>query len=287
MTDSTKTQNTSAALDDLPDAPSIDRLIAVMAKLRDPNGGCPWDLEQTFETIAPFTIEEAYEVAEAITLRDMDALRDELGDLLLQVVYHARMAEEDGRFAFEDVARGITEKMIRRHPHVFAGASIEDAEAQTAAWEVQKAAERAAKAEAEGRAVSALDGVSDALPALMRSVKLQQRAVRAGFDWPTVAGVFDKIEEELGELRAEVTGGAEDDADRIEDEMGDLLFTVVNLARHLEVDPETALRRCNAKFERRFKYMERALAAHGKAVQDADLSEMERHWQRAKQSEIP
>lgn len=285
MTDTEPQDDRSEALAALPEAPAIARLIAVMAKLRDPDGGCPWDLEQTFETIAPYTIEEAYEVAEAITLGDMNALRDELGDLLLQVVYHARMAEEDGAFAFEDVARGIAEKMIRRHPHVFAGASVEDAEAQTAAWETQKAAERAAKAEAEGRALSVLDGVSDALPALMRSVKLQKRAVRAGFDWPTTAGVFDKIDEELTELRAEITGGPGDDADRIEDEMGDLLFTVVNLARHLGVDPETALRRCNAKFERRFRFMERALAAEGKAVDTTELAEMERHWRRAKQAE--
>jgi len=268
-----------------PDAPAIDRLIDVMAKLRDPEGGCPWDLEQTFETIAPYTIEEAYEVAEAITLADTAAIRDELGDLLLQVVYHARIAEEDGAFDFEAVAAGITEKMIRRHPHVFAGMSVADAEAQTAAWEEQKAAERAAKAEAEGRTFSALDGVSTALPALMRAVKLQRRAVREGFDWPETAGVFAKIEEELGELRAEVTADAPRDADRVEDEMGDLLFTVVNLARHLDIDPETALRRCNAKFERRYRFMERSLASDGKAVAGVTLDEMERHWQRAKLSE--
>ncbi|WPZ37095.1 nucleoside triphosphate pyrophosphohydrolase [Thalassobaculum sp. OXR-137] len=260
-----------------------------MAKLRDPDGGCPWDLEQTFETIAPYTIEEAYEVAEAITLGDMGALRDELGDLLLQVVYHAQMARErapqDGAFDFEDVARGIADKMVRRHPHVFAGASVEDAKAQTDAWEQQKAAERAAKAAAENRAVSVLDGVSSALPALMRSLKLQNRAVRAGFDWPGIDGVFDKIDEELGELRAEVTGGADDDPDRIEDEMGDLLFTVVNLARRLNVDPETALRRCNAKFERRFRFMEDGLAAEGTPIQSVGLEQMERHWQRAKRAE--
>lgn len=289
MTDSAPKTDTPtdlhAALTALPADPAIERLIAIMAKLRDPDGGCPWDIEQTFATIAPYTIEEAYEVAEAITLGDMAALRDELGDLLLQVIYHSRMAEEDGAFAFEDVARGISEKMIRRHPHVFAGASVEDAEAQTAAWEEQKAAERAAKAEAEGRTLSVLDGVSDALPALMRSVKLQRRAVRVGFDWPETADVFDKVDEELGELRAEVTGGADEDADRIEDEMGDLLFTVVNLARHLKVDPETALRRCNAKFERRFRFMEQSLAADGKAVEDVTLEEMDRHWLRAKQTE--
>lgn len=285
MTDTETQDDRSEAFAALPEAPAIARLIAIMAKLRDPDGGCPWDIEQTFSTIAPYTIEEAYEVAEAVTLGDMDALRDELGDLLLQVVYHARMAEEDGAFVFEDVARGIAEKMIRRHPHVFAGASVEDAEAQTAAWETQKAAERAAKAEAEGRALSALDGVSSALPALMRALKLQNRAVRVGFDWNHIGDVFDKIDEELGELRAEVTGGPGDDADRIEDEMGDLLFTVVNLARRLNVDPETALRRCNAKFERRFRFMEDGLAANGKAVDTSELAEMERHWQRAKQAE--
>jgi MazG family protein len=289
MTDSAPTPETPAALAALPDAPAIDRLVAIMAKLRDPDGGCPWDLVQTFETIAPYTIEEAYEVAEAITLGDMDALRDELGDLLLQVVYHARMAQErapqDGAFGFEDVARGIADKMVRRHPHVFAGASVADAEAQTAAWEEQKAAERAAKAAAENRTLSALDGVSSALPALMRSVKLQKRAVRAGFDWPDITGVFDKIDEELAELRAEVTGGADDDPARIEDELGDLLFTVVNLARRLDIDPETALRRCNAKFERRFRFMEDALAAAGTPIDTVGLDAMERQWQRAKRSE--
>jgi MazG family protein len=291
MSDPHEQDNRHPALAALPDGPAIDRLLAIMAKLRDPDGGCPWDVEQNFETIAPYTIEEAYEVAEAITLADMAALKDELGDLLLQVVYHAQMAREDGAFDFEDVAAGIAEKMIRRHPHVFAGASVADAEAQTQAWEAQKAAERAAKAEAEGRALSALDGVSTALPALMRAVKLQKRAVRAGFDWPETADVFDKIDEELGELRAEVTGSGADggdatgDPDRIEDEVGDLLFTVVNLARHLDVDPETALRRCNAKFERRFRFMERALAEDGKAIGQSDLDEMERHWQRAKLQE--
>ncbi|SDF12106.1 MULTISPECIES: nucleoside triphosphate pyrophosphohydrolase [Thalassobaculum] len=297
MTDSAPTpdpapdlsEELSDALAALPDEPAIARLIAVMAKLRDPDGGCPWDLEQNFETIAPYTIEEAYEVAEAITLGDMASLRDELGDLLLQVVYHAQMARElapqDGAFDFEDVARGIADKMIRRHPHVFAGASVEDAKAQTDAWEKQKAVERAAKAAAENRTVSVLDGVSSALPALMRSLKLQNRAVRAGFDWPDIDGVFDKIDEELGELRAEVTGADSDDPARIEDEVGDLLFTVVNLARRLDIDPETALRRCNAKFERRFRFMEDGLAAEGTPIQSVGLDEMERHWQRAKQRE--
>ncbi|MDF1794498.1 MAG: nucleoside triphosphate pyrophosphohydrolase [Thalassobaculaceae bacterium] len=285
MTDIAPQDDIDAALAALPTDPAIDRLIAIMAKLRDPVGGCPWDVEQTFETIAPYTIEEAYEVAEAVTLGDTPALRDELGDLLLQVVYHARMAEEEGAFAFEDVARGIAEKMVRRHPHVFAGASVEDADAQTAAWEEQKATERAAKAAVEGREVSVLDGVSSALPALMRSVKLQKRAVRAGFDWPETADVFDKVDEELGELRAEITVDGTQNDDRIEDEVGDLLFTVVNLARRLKVDPETALRRCNAKFERRFRFMEQALAAEGKPVETVSLEEMEHHWQRAKRTE--
>lgn len=288
MTDSAPIPDPDA-LAALPDEPAIERLIAIMAKLRDPDGGCPWDLEQTFETIAPYTIEEAYEVAEAITLGDRTALRDELGDLLLQVVYHAQMARElpteDGAFDFDDVARGISDKMVRRHPHVFAGASVEDARAQTDAWETQKAAEREAKAAAENRTASVLDGVSSALPALMRSLKLQNRAVRAGFDWPGIDGVFDKIDEELGELRAEVTGAETDDRDRIEDEVGDLLFTVVNLARRLDIDPETALRRCNAKFERRFRFMEDGLAAEGTPIQSVGLADMERHWQRAKQAE--
>ena len=291
MTDSAPPSDRSDALAALPDDPAIDRLIAIMAKLRDPEGGCPWDLEQTFETIAPYTIEEAYEVAEAITLGDMTALRDELGDLLLQVVYHAQMAREmrpqDGAFTFDDVARGISDKMVRRHPHVFAGASVEDARAQTDAWEKQKAAERAAKAAAENRTASVLDGVSSALPALIRALKLQNRAVRAGFDWPGIDGVFDKIDEELGELRAEVTGTEQDDPARIEDEVGDLLFTVVNLARRLDIDPETALRRCNAKFERRFRFMEDGLAAEGTPIQTVGLADMERHWMRAKQAEKP
>ncbi|NQW11565.1 MAG: nucleoside triphosphate pyrophosphohydrolase [Alphaproteobacteria bacterium] len=263
----------------------IDRLLAVMAALRDPETGCPWDIEQTFETIAPYTIEEAYEVAEAITNNDMVGLKDELGDLLLQVVYHARMAEEAGAFDFNAVAEAIGDKMIRRHPHVFAGASIADAEAQTAAWERQKAEERSGQAKAAGRRPSALDGVSAAYPALMRAVKLQKRAVRTGFDWPTTDGVVDKIAEELEELRVEVTANGGIDPDRVEDEMGDLLFTVVNLARHLKVDPETALRRCNAKFERRFRAMEDGLVSEGVDIADATLDAMEAHWSRVKLAE--
>ena len=264
-----------APREDLPPGPPIARLLAVMARLRDPDGGCPWDLEQSFETIAPYTIEEAYEVAEAITVGDRAALKDELGDLLLQVVYHARMAEEEGSFGFDDVAAAIAEKMIRRHPHVFGDATVADAEAQTGAWERQKAEERARKAAAEGRTASALEGVSAALPALMRSVKLQRRAARVGFDWPEIGPVLAKIEEEIGELREEVAAG---DADRLEDEMGDVLFAVVNLARHLGVDPETALRRSNAKFERRFRGVEDRLAAQGLTPDEAGLDAMEAIW---------
>lgn len=269
--------------DKLPDGPPIARLLAVMARLRDPVGGCPWDLEQTFETIAPYTIEEAYEVAEAITFGDRSALCDELGDLLLQVVYHARMAEEEGSFNFDDVASGISDKMVRRHPHVFGDAIVADAAAQSGAWERQKAEERAARAAAEGREPSVLDGVSTALPALMRAVKLQRRVVRVGFDWPDSDGVFAKVDEELAELRAEAFGVR--DPDRIEDEVGDLLFTVVNLARHLGADPEAALRRCNAKFERRFRAVEDALAAEGRSVETVPLDDMERHWRRIKLAE--
>lgn len=269
--------------DDLPPGPPIARLIAVMARLRNPDDGCPWDLEQTFETIAPFTIEEAYEVAEAVTTGDRAALKDELGDLLLQVAYHARMAEEEGSFGFDDVATAIAEKMIRRHPHVFGDETVADAEAQTGAWEQQKADERVRKAKAEGRTASVLDGVSTALPALMRAVKLQRRVVRVGFDWPDTSDVVAKIHEELGELQTEVDG--ERDANRLEDEIGDVLFTVVNLARHLGVDPETALRRCNAKFERRFRGVEDGVRADGQAIDAVPLSVMEAHWQRVKAAE--
>jgi len=263
------------------DAP-IQRLTQVMAALRNPDGGCPWDLEQTFETIAPYTIEEAYEVAEAIAQRDFVALKDELGDLLLQVVYHGRMAKELGEFSFDDVAEAITEKMIRRHPHVFGTLEIGDAEAQTQAWEEQKATERAAKAAESGARSSALDGVSVAYPALMRAVKLQRRAARVGFDWPETAPVVDKIHEELGELTEEISA-SDVDGDRVEDEMGDLLFACVNLARHLGVDPENALRRTNGKFEARFRAVERMLDEDlGIEPSAASLDQMEERWTRAK-----
>ncbi len=258
----------------------ISRLIKVMARLRDPATGCPWDIEQTFDTIAPYTIEEAYEVADAIAQKDMPALKEELGDLLLQVVYHARMAEEDGNFDFDSVAKTIADKMIRRHPHVFGDDSVETADAQTANWEAQKAAERAEKAEAGGQRPSAIDGVPLPLPALTRAEKLTKRAARVGFDWPDVEQVFDKLAEEIGELRTEIINRAP--ADRLEDELGDMLFCVANLARHLKVDPEEALRRTNRKFERRFRAVEDSFAAESRDITDASLEEMEERWQTAK-----
>ena len=252
-----------------------------MARLRDPSGGCPWDLEQSFASIAPHTIEEAYEVVEAIESGDRPALRDELGDLLFQVVFYAQMASEEGCFDFEAIAAGICEKMERRHPHVFGQARIADAAAQTVNWEAQKAAERAAKA--GDRAPSALDGVSTTLPALTRALKLQARAGRVGFDWPEAAQVLDKIAEEIEEVRAEMIEGVE--LDRLEDEIGDLLFACVNLARKLKIDPEGALRRGNRKFERRFGHIERALAQQGRSPSEASLEEMEALWVEAKQQE--
>jgi MazG family protein len=258
----------------------ISRLIKVMARLRDPESGCPWDIEQTFETIAPYTIEEAYEVAEAIAQQDMPALKEELGDLLLQVVYHSRMAEEEGNFDFDSVAKTITDKMIRRHPHVFGDDSVATADAQTANWETQKAAERAKKAEADGLRPSAIDGVPLPLPALTRAEKLTKRAARVGFDWPNVSQVFDKLTEEIGELRAEIDRGAP--ADRLEDELGDMLFCVANLARHLKVDPEEALRSTNRKFERRFRAVEDSFAAEDRDIAEVSLDEMEERWQSAK-----
>lgn len=259
---------------------AMDRLLAVMARLRSPNGGCPWDLEQNFATIAPYTIEEAYEVADAIERQDMAALKDELGDLLLQVVFHAQMAREAGTFDFTEVAAGISEKMIRRHPHVFGDVSIETADAQTKAWEEHKEHERRTKATAEGRTPSVLDGVAAGLPALMRALKLQRRAARVGFDWPSAQDVFLKIDEELSEIKSEL--GTAPAPERLLDEVGDLLFAVVNLARHLEVDPEAALRHANNKFERRFRQVEDQLAAAGRTPADASLDELEALWQRAK-----
>jgi MazG family protein len=263
----------------LPKEP-MARLLAVMAWLRDRQHGCPWDVDQTFQTIAPYTIEEAYEVADAIERGDMPALKEELGDLLLQVVYHAQMASEAKAFGFADVAAAIADKMVDRHPHVFTDARIDTAEAQTVSWEARKAAERAAKQPGAGPA-GTLDGVARALPALLRAEKIQKRAARVGFDWKETAPVIDKIEEELGELRAELTAGTIDQA-RITDELGDVLFAVANLARHCKVDPEAALRATNDKFERRFRHIERRLAEQGRKPADASLEEMEALWVEAK-----
>jgi MazG family protein len=262
---------------------AVKRLLTIMARLRDPAGGCPWDLEQTFRSIAPYTIEEAYEVADTIERGAMEDLREELGDLLLQVVFHARMAEEEGLFDFNAVAAAIAEKMVRRHPHVFADSTVATAAAQTQSWEAHKAAERAAKAPKDGSRPSVLDDVTVALPALSRAQTLQRRAARVGFDWPTLAPVLDKIDEELAEVRQEITNGGS--KERREDELGDLLFVVTNLARHLGIDAETALRRANAKFERRFRQVESGLAAQGRGPNDATLEEMEAAWQTAKAGE--
>jgi nucleoside triphosphate diphosphatase len=257
----------------------LRRLLDIMAALRDPDHGCPWDKEQSFATIAPYTIEEAYEVADAIARCDLASLPDELGDLLFQVVYHARMAEEAGRFAFADVARTIADKMVRRHPHVFGDAAIRDAAAQTAAWEAQKSAERAARAE-----TGALAGVPAGLPALTYAAKLTTRAARVGFDWPDAAAVLAKLDEEVAELRAELPAA---DPARLADEVGDLLFVLANLARKLDLDPETCLRQANRKFTNRFNKMEQNADSAGKTLVEMSLEDMEAEWQKVKQTEKP
>jgi ATP diphosphatase len=257
----------------------INRLIEIMALLRDPEKGCPWDVEQTFASIAPHTIEEAYEVVEAIEQNDMPALVDELGDLLLQVVFHARMAEEAALFAFDDVAQAICDKLVRRHPHVFGEAEIHTAEAQVVSWEAQKALERKEKNRSDAPH-SALDGVTSGLPALTRALKLQKRAARVGFDWSEARDVLDKFDEEIKEMSVEMT--TDPDPERLMDEMGDLLFTCVNMARKLDLDPEAALRHGNAKFERRFKGVEALLAKDGKTPETSNLQEMEVLWDKAK-----
>ena len=259
----------------------IDELLAIMARLRDPARGCPWDLQQDFASIAPYTIEEAYEVADAIDRGDFDDLREELGDLLLQVVFHAQMAAEQGRFDFDDVAQAISAKMIRRHPHVFGEARYADPDAQKQAWEELKAAERAARGEAHD--ASALAGVSRGLPEWKRATRLQQRAATVGFDWPDHRPVLDKLAEEIEEVRAEFDAGAE--PARLEDEIGDVLFVVANLARHAGVDFSRALRHANAKFERRFRRMEQLAADAGGTLAAHDLAAQEALWQRAKQEE--
>jgi tetrapyrrole methylase family protein/MazG family protein/ATP diphosphatase len=260
------------------DQPSpIDRLKAVMVRLRDPDGGCPWDVEQTFATIAPYTVEEAYEVADAIQRNDLKDLKEELGDLLFQVVFHARMAEEQQLFGFDDVADAIADKLIRRHPHVFGDAGYRTSEEQTVAWEQIKAEERKGK-EKDG----VLDDVPVGLPALTRAVKLTRRAGRVGFDWPTTDEVIAKLHEELDELRAEIAAG---DEANIREEMGDLLFVVANLARKLEVEPEDALRGANAKFVRRFHHIEARLAETGRRPEDSDLEEMDGLWNEARRAD--
>jgi len=256
----------------------IEALLAIMAKLRDPDGGCPWDLEQNFATIAPYTVEEAYEVADAIERGDMADLREELGDLLLQVAFHAQMASEAGTFGFEDVVRAICEKMIRRHPHVFGDETTGTASAVRGRWDDIKEQEKAAKGKPAPESI--LDDVPLVLPALTRAVKLQNRAARVGFDWPSTVEVLDKLNEEMLELSEELTKGG--DPDRLEDEFGDLLFVYANLARHMKVDPEAALRRANAKFASRFRHIEMRLAASNRRPEDSTLKEMDALWTEAK-----
>jgi MazG family protein len=255
---------------------TIQDLLEIMARLRDPQKGCPWDREQDFASIAPYTIEEAYEVADAIDRGDTGALRDELGDLLFQVVYHAQMAREAGSFEFDDVVEAICDKMVRRHPHVFGGADVGDAQAQTRAWEAHKQAERRDRAEH-----GVLEGVPLAIPALARAAKLGKRASRVGFDWPDVTGVVAKIREEIDELERELDGM---DPVRLGDEVGDLLFAAVNLARHLRVDPEEALRRANRRFEQRFNYVESSVSANGESIEKVGTDALEALWIKAKSS---
>ncbi|MDG4595076.1 MAG: nucleoside triphosphate pyrophosphohydrolase [Candidatus Contendobacter sp.] len=258
----------------------MEALLELMARLRDPENGCPWDRQQTYATIVPHTIEEAYEVADAIAREDWAELQAELGDLLFQVVFYAQIAREEGRFDFTAVARGIVDKMTRRHPHVFGNELYADAAEQTAAWERIKAAEATKGAK---RPTGVLDGVPLALPALTRAVKLQKKASKVGFDWGAVEPILAKITEEIGEIRHEIETQAP--SERLADELGDVLFAVANLARHLQLDPEAALRGTNAKFERRFQRIERWLAEDGRAPADSTLAEMDALWERAKREE--
>jgi len=263
----------------------MEDLIAIMAALRTPKTGCPWDLEQSFETIAPYTIEEAYEVADAIERGDMEDLRDELGDLLLQVIYHARLAEEEGLFAFADVVDAISRKMVRRHPHVFGDEAVRSSVEMEGLWERIKAQEKAEQPKgADDKPASLLDGVPVPLPALTRAFKLQKKASRAGFDWPDVTGVVAKVYEELGELEKEI-GSESGGIERAEEEFGDLLLALANLARHLKLDPETALRAVNDKFIRRFKGVEELLEKKGRGPADSNLSEMDALWELVKAEE--
>ena len=265
-----------------PKSEGIEHLKAIMAQLRDPANGCSWDIAQTFTSIAPYTIEEAYEVADAIRKADMDELCDELGDLLLQVVYLSQIAEEDSFFNFDAVVRQVTEKMIRRHPHVFDTDHVSDTASQAENWETQKAAERATKAAETGHSPSELDGIALGLPALSRAYKLQKRAARSGFDWPDSTAVLGKLNEEITELRAEIDT---QNTSGIWEELGDLLFTVANLARKLGVDPEEALRESNAKFERRYRRMESQIANEGYNLQECTATMFNVFWEAVKSAE--
>jgi MazG family protein len=261
----------------------VTRLLEIMARLRDPERGCPWDRAQTWQSLIPFTLEESYEVADAIERGAVDGVREELGDLLFQVVFYAQIAAEQGQFDFEEVVSGIAAKLERRHPHVFGETRIGSAAEQTLAWEEHKARERAALGAVAG-AAAALAGVAQALPALTRAVKLQQRAARVGFDWPEVGDVLAKVDEELAEVRAELDAGIPS-PEALEHEVGDLLLAVSNLARHLCIDPETALRRANRRFEGRFRHMEQALAAQGRDLLDTRPEELDELWIQAKAAE--
>ncbi len=272
------------AFDPPKDLRNIKSLLEIMARLRAPQGGCPWDLEQTYDTIAPYTLEEAYEVADAIERKDFKSLKDELGDLLFQVVYYTQMALEDGHFNFADVLQNVCEKMIRRHPHVFGDANVETAEGQTLAWEEMKAKERSKPGEGGDERQRTLSGLPLALPALVRAVKLQRRAARVGFDWPSSREVLDKINEEMLELSNELA--ADPESPKVAEELGDLLFVYANLSRHLGVDAEETLRAANAKFERRFAFIEDRLHEQGRKPSDADLEEMDNLWNEAKKSGI-
>ena len=260
---------------------AIEKLQNIMQALRDPEKGCPWDLKQNFRSLVPYTIEEAYEVADAIERNDMADIKNELGDLLFQVVFYAQLGKEQKAFGFEDIAEAISEKLVRRHPHVFAEDSVTDAEHQTRQWEQLKAEERREKAQQNNSRSSILDDVSRTLPSLMRAEKLQKRAAREGFDWPDVQGVIAKVEEELDEVQHEVEQ-ASVDKDRLEDEIGDLFFSCVNLARYNGIDAETALRNANLKFEKRFRRVEKLAEEKGRLLSDINIDELEALWQRAK-----
>ena len=259
----------------------IEELIGVMERLRDPVNGCPWDIDQNFDTIAPFTLEEAYEVVDAIERRDMDDLKNELGDLLLQVVYHAQMACELGEFDFDDVANASAKKMVLRHPHVFKNKSIASASEQTDAWEEQKESERSLSSQPDAN--STLGGIAKSFPALLRAYKLQKRAARVNFDWPTVEGALDKLKEEIEELEVEITStNKSKNREAVFEEIADVIFSAANVARKMDIDPEAALRKGNKKFEKRFQYVEKMLFSDGKKPKDATLEEMQYYWQEAK-----